>query len=81
MNGMGMRPGVIILREGTDTSQVRVRIVDIGLMARCIWVHLAICHGPGLITTQSNHYVYLSTPLPSNREHLNWLVISTLVKR
>jgi hypothetical protein len=23
MNSMGMRPGIILLREGTDTSQVR----------------------------------------------------------
>lgn len=27
MAGMGMRPGIIILREGTDTSQVYTSIV------------------------------------------------------
>lgn len=28
MNNFGMRPGIILLREGTDTSQVRQRCAE-----------------------------------------------------
>lgn len=74
MNAQGMRPGIILLREGTDTSQVRSLSVSLSDSQYVISQHTI----PYLWTFQPTHissaftlleYIYLTGNTTAHFEH------------